>query len=153
LGHVRVVEWLIASGKDFGNVHEQQGFSAHEVARKREKTEVVSLLERFMADPTQTRYELRVKLGVLDELAAELFALTVFHCDNLLQLKPDLATNPAAVDAAAIRFFVIARRMPVELQMVLCNRAVGSGKDSVLTSHSERAFKDLARILLGSGAK
>jgi len=33
-----------------------------------------------------------VKLGVLDALAAEVFALTVFLCDDLLQLKP--VTSP-----------------------------------------------------------
>jgi len=33
-----------------------------------------------------------VGLGVLDELAAAVFALTVFLCDDLLQLKP--ASNP-----------------------------------------------------------
>ena len=48
----------------------------------------MSVLERFMANPTQTRHELRVKLGVLDELAAEVFALdSFFLCDDLLQFK------------------------------------------------------------------
>ena len=94
-GRHEVIEWLIASGRDLGDVENKKGehwdgkyYTALEIARKYEKTEAVSLLERFVANPAQTRHEVRVKLGVLDELAAEVFALTVFLCDDLLQLKP-----------------------------------------------------------------
>ena len=68
------VEWLIASGRDLGGYKKGKyrknysEYTALEVARKEEHWEVVSLLERFMANPTQTRQELRVKLGVPDEL-------------------------------------------------------------------------------------
>ena len=144
-------EWLIASGRDLGDVKNKTGkdfddgkdYTTLEMARKNNRTEVV-LLERFMANPTQTRHELRVKLGVLDELAAEVFALTVFLCDDLLQLKP--ASRPAA--AAATRFFAIASRLPMELQMILCHHAVGSMKQNILHKDSEAAFKSLARTLL-----
>jgi len=104
---------------------------------------------------------LRVKLGVLDELAAEVFALIIFLCEGLLQLKPGpnpiaalrffaifdfLASNPTA--RAATRFFTIARKLPMELQMILCHYAVGSKKQNILRKDSEAAFKSLARILL-----
>jgi len=145
-------EWLIASGRDLGDVKNKTGkdfddgkdYTTLEMARKNNRTEVV-LLERFMANPTQTRHELRVKLGVLDELAAEVFALTVFLCDDFLHLRP-----AAAVSDAALRFFTIAKRLPMELQMVLCHRAVGSMKQNILHKDSEAAFKSLARILLDS---
>ena len=84
-GRHEVIEWLIASGRDLGDVKNKKGkhsegreYTALEIARDENKTEVVSLLERFMANPTQTRHEVRVKLGVLDELAAEVFALNRF---------------------------------------------------------------------------
>jgi len=118
------------------------GCTALERAKERNQTEAVSVLERFMTNPAETRHELRVKLGVLDELAAEVFALTVFLCDDLLQPKP--------VSAAATRFFNIAFRLPMELQMILCHRAVGSMKQNIPLKHSEAAFKPLARILLQS---
>ena len=54
------------------------------IARKLKRAEAVSLLERFIDNPNQTRQEVRVKLGVLDELAADVFALIVFLCDDLL---------------------------------------------------------------------
>jgi len=73
--------------------------------------------------------------------------LIVFLCDDLLQLKQ--ASRPAATaSAAALRFFAIAKRRPMELQMVLCHRAVGSMKQNILRKDSEAAFKSLARILL-----
>ena len=91
-----VVEWLIASGRDLGDVESKKGkvwensndHTAVEIARENNMTEVVSVLERFIANPAQTRHELRVKLGKVDELAADVFALTVFLCDDLLQLRP-----------------------------------------------------------------
>ena len=87
---------------------------------------------------------MRVKLGVLDELAAEVYALTVFLCDDLLQLKP--ASGPA--DAAATRFFAIVKRLPMELQMILCHHVVCSTKQNILRNDSNVAFKSLARLLL-----
>ena len=152
-GNHEVSEWFVASGRDLGDIKNKKGkdwnkdYPALEIARKYRKTEVVSVLERFIANPAQTRHEVRVKFGVLDELAAEVFALTVFLCDDLLQFKP--ASHPAgAAGAAATRFFAIAKRLPMELQMILCHLAVGSPKENILRKDSEAAFKSLARILL-----
>ena len=107
----------------------------------------MSLLERFLANPSQTRHELRVKLGVLNELAAEVFALTVFLCDDLLQLKPAIITTTVTTPLPAVRFFAIATRLPMEVQMILCHRGVGSMKQNILLKDSEAAFKSLARLL------
>jgi len=99
-GHHKVIECLIASGRDMGDIdmkgphHDGQEYTALEIARMCENTEVVSVLERFVANSFQTRHELRVKLRVAEELAADIFALTVFLCDDLLQLKPALARRP-----------------------------------------------------------
>ena len=150
-GNREVVEWLMASGRDLGDIENKKdwkGNTALDIARKENKTEIVSLLERFMANPALTRHDLCVRLGVLDDLAAEVFALVVFLCDDLLQLKPasHLAATPD--HTAASRFFTIAKRLPMELQMIICHRAVGSMKQSILRKDSEAAFKSLARILL-----
>ena len=139
-----MVEWLIASGRDLGDLDKEgNGFTALDAARMRGCSEVASLLERFRDDPAHIRHELRVKL------AAELFALNIFFCDGLLQLKPVPSSNPAA----AVRFLTITKRLPMELQMILCHRAVGSAKDSILSKDSEEAFKSLARILVLSQSK
>ena len=75
---------------------------------------------------------------------AEVFALTVFLCDGLLQLKP--ASHPAGI--AASRFFIIASKLPMELQMVLCHRMFDSMKQNNFSKDSEAAFKSLARFFL-----
>ena len=83
---------------------------------------------------------MRVELGLLDELAAEMFALVVFVSDGLLQIK-ETTPSPAA------RFFNIARSLPLELQMVLCYRQVRSAKEIIPGTEREAAFKELARRL------
>jgi len=85
-GKQEVIEWFIASGRVLGDIKSQKEYTALEIARREKKTEVVSLLESFIANPVLIRQKVRVKLGVLNALAAEVFALTVFLCDDLLQL-------------------------------------------------------------------
>jgi len=96
-----------------------------------------------MANSLQTRHELQVKLGVLDKLAAEVFALLVFYCDNLIQFKPMRASRRKPVDSGVTGFFVIASKLFMELQMVLSHRVVGLGKQNILQKDSEAAFKTL----------
>jgi len=159
-GRLGVIEWLMASGRDLGDLNKNikywgddgKEYSAIDIASNMGKTEVASLLEKCIANPTQTRQEVRAKLGLLDGLAAEVFALTVFLCDGLLQLKRDrsIPKNSTMKEIPATRFFVIVFQLPMELQMVLCRRAVGSMKENILHEDSEAAFKSLAEILLGS---
>ena len=111
------------------------------VAKNRGETDVVTLLERFKENPVETRHDVRVELGLLDEAAAEMFAVVVFISDGLLQVKD--TTTPSS----AARFIRIATQLPLELQMVLCFRQVGSAKDIISGKESEVAFKDLARKL------
>ena len=153
-----MIEWLIASGTDRGDFTRKRDvwigekwieYTVLEIAGEKGWPEVVSFLERFVTNPTQTRHELRVRLGVLDEQAAEIFALTVFLCDDLLFLKPTshaaATPDPAAVVA---RFFSIASKLPMELQMMLCHRAVGSMKQNIPQKDSELAFRSLAKTLV-----
>jgi len=102
---------------------------------------VATLLERFKENPVETRHRVRLELGLVDELAAEMFALVVFVSDGLLQIRDTASSPPAA------RFFSIARRLPLELQMVLCYHVVGSDKEIIPGKDSEVAFKKLARRL------
>jgi len=151
-GHRRIIEWLIASGRELGDVANVKGkwndqeYTALETARTRKRVNVVSVLEMFMANPTQTRHEVRVKFGFPDQVAAEVFALIVFLCDGVLQLKPALISSRPP----GLRFFAIACKLPIELQMVLCHRVFESMKQSIVRNNSEIAFQSLARILRAS---
>ena len=156
-GYIEVIEWLIVSGRDLGDIKNKKGnywgddkdYTALEIAGEHKWTKVMSLLKKSIANPTQTRHELRMKLGVLAELAAEIFALTVFLCDELLHLKTAINSDTSNPEAeAATRFFAIASKLPMELQMIFCYRAVGSMKQNILRQDSEAAFKSLARGFL-----
>jgi len=128
---------------DLGEPGDVDRTDAIGVAKQNGRAEVVALLERFKSDAAQTRHAIRVELGLLDELAAEMFAVVVFVSDGLLQIK-DTPTTPAA------KFFYIARSLPLELQMVLCRRLVGSTKETIHGKDSEVAFRSLAETLLWS---
>jgi len=142
-GHLDIIRWWIASGREMnlgkpGDVYRTDAIGR---AKERDRTEVVTLLERFKENPVETRHAVRVELGLLDNLAAEMFALVVFVSDGLLQIKDTNTPSPAA------RYFSIAAQLPLELQMVLCFRQVGSAKEIIPGKESEMTFKDLARRL------
>ena len=138
--HDDIIKWWIASGRemDLGKPGDVEKTDAIGRAKNGGKTDVVTLLERFKENPVETRHAMRVDLGLLDELAAEMFALVVFVSDGLLQSN---STTPSP----AARYFSIASQLPLDLQMVLCNRVFGSPKDFVLSRTSEPGFHLLAR--------
>ena len=141
-GELDIIKWWIASRREMnlGKPGDVDGTDAIGVARRTVKQEVVALLERFKSDAVKTRHAARVELGWYEKLAAEMFALVVFVSDGLLQIK-DTTPSPAA------RYFSIATQLPLELQMVLCFRQVGSAKEIIPGTEREAAFKELARRL------
>jgi len=144
-GSLDVIQWWIASGRemDLGDPEDFYKMDAISMAKEEGMTEVVTLLERYKENPVEPRHQVRVELGLVDELAAEMFSLVVFVSDELLQINgtTTTTTTPAA------RFFSIAARLPLELQMMLCFRLVGSDKEIIPGEESEVAFKELARRL------
>ena len=143
---IDVIRWWIASGRemDLGTPGDVDKTDAIGAAMKYDNTEVGTLLERFKSDAAKTRHAMRVELSWYNEAAAEMFALVVFVSDGLLQVNDTTTTTPAA------RFFNIARRLPLELQMMLCFRQVGSYKEIIPGKGSEVAFKSLAKRLMWS---
>ena len=142
-GRLDIIMWWIASGReiDLGKPGDVEKTDAIGAAKKRGKTEVVTLLERFKSDAAQTRHAVRLEISWYDLAAAEVFSLVVFVSDGLLQIRDAASSPPAA------RFFCIAAQLPIELQMVLCYRLVGSAKEIISGKESEAAFKELARRL------
>ena len=140
-GYFDLIQWWIASGRDINLGEPRNVFTdAVGIARDKEKSEVVALLERFKENPEETRHEIRLKMGFYDELARELFALVVFVSDGLLQVAfGDQPSTPTA------RFFNLAAQLPLELQMVLCFRVAGSAKVNIPSNVIEVTFKDLVK--------
>ena len=78
-GHVimATMKWLSRSWQVTGTLGTWLAWP-FSIAKDFERDQVVTLLERFRANPSQTRHALRVKLGVLDEMAAKIFCLDSF---------------------------------------------------------------------------
>ena len=142
-GYLEVIRWWIASGREI-DLGEQGNWRTDAVlaAEEMDFTDVVTLLQGFKDNPAETRHVVRVELGMHDELAAEMFALVVFVSDGLLDVDEEDGGSPPAA-----RFFAIAARLPLELQMVLCYRLVDSARVILHRKDGELAFRDLARTL------
>jgi hypothetical protein len=90
----------------------------------------------------------RRELGGFPECGvADLFACVIFFADDFLrEAAPSVHSDGSVAVSQVRRFFCMVRRLPMELQMMICNRAFELAGDIVLTKDSELAFKDLARV-------
>ena len=162
---LEIIERLIVSGKDLGNVN-QRGQSMQCSGTIPELLNIIvvgngtywgnvhpdllslrrnlqTLVEGFLQDPLGTRHKLRLKYNddccAYNEVdAVDLFALIIFLCDDLLRINNEAITTPGTT-----RFFLMIRKLPMELQMILCHRVYRSFKDGIPTHKSEPAFRQL----------
>jgi len=151
LGEIDVVKEWMASGRemDLGEPGSKtDAIGAAKTVEEGEngifrevKVELVALLENFEENQAAARRNVRIELGWYDRVATELFSLVLFFSDRFLEINPDKR------DTSLARFFAVAAQLPLELQMVLCYRVVGSVKDIIRGEHIEPAFKRLARRL------
>jgi len=164
--HVSVLYAILASGRDIdvstpsraGNEEGWEGTTAAQIARSQylhpfcASPSVVSrralfgpmianLLDYFAVDAKGARQQVRELPELRDSYIGAYFALVIFLSDGLISLK--LRSSPDDTQPA-VRFFTIAQALPLELQMLLCNRAFRSRKDLILIAVSEPAFKHLA---------
>jgi len=170
-GYCEVITWmLVLRGSELdltrkGQDHLQgtKDYSVIEIAASEHKQDVVALLQRFEEDRDLTIHQLQVQLNLPVARAAGLFANIIFVCDDLLQVTkastPESATKPlkassaTATDVAeeaaedAARFYAIALKLPMELQMILCHKVYRSQLENIRTRDSEQAFRSLARTL------
>lgn len=100
---------------------------------------IADLLDEYEKDPVGVRQRLRSLPQLREVYIQRTFALVVFFSDGYLQLPT------VAVTSQIGRFFAICSQLPLDLQMVLCSRMFGSGKDVILSRDSEAGFRWLAR--------
>ena len=101
---------------------------------------IADLIDEYEKHPASVRRRLRTLPGVRDPFIGQVYALVVFFSDGLLRLPQSQNSNEIG------RFFIICSRLPLELQMVVCNRMFGSVKDMIRSSASESwVFKWVAR--------
>ena len=138
-GHHEIVRLLLADPRVDPTHTDNNGWSPLHRARDNGHAEVVSLLQGYALDPVATRFRLRCELGYPQQRAAETFACVVFASDGLLRVRETAGSKSA-------RFFRVTLRLLMELQMLLCNRVAGLGRDNIPMKDSEAAFGRLARV-------
>jgi len=151
-GHLETIKCFIASGRqmDLGNILDYKRSQPLD-------WQMSSLLRKFKDHPDETRYQVRLELGCLDKLSADIFSLVVFLCDDLLQLKNrDVATITTAHTSVfptvsptrngTVKFLTIMGKLPMELQMIICHRVVGSAGMNISSRTAEFAFRQLAKV-------
>jgi hypothetical protein len=146
-GCVETIKLLVALRSDIDTTTPGRGWNEDkntlrtplECAKYGHDPRVLPFLERFYANPGAVRREVQSELGMPEAQAARLFALVVFFCDGLLRPRRRDRSKRA-------RFLAITQKLPIELQMVVCRRAIGLGGDSIHRELCEFAFRYLARL-------
>jgi len=145
-GYLEIVKWLVAlRGAELDLERKVKCgidlFTPLEVAIARGQTAIASFLTKFKEAPKVLIKELQRELGVRETGAAELFVLVVLLSDEFFNTCEKGDDGPR-------RFFQVASRLPMELQMLLCYRAHGSMKEIVLTRDTEPAFVNNGKLFL-----
>jgi len=159
-GHLVIVQHLLASGREidtrrrstFNNKTAAEHGRAMGIAAKgdhkteedyeRSKTNgplCANLIDEYERDPVAVRHRLRRQPGLRESFIGHLYALVVFHSDSFVIINDKLAHSDTR------RFFRICTRLPLEVQMIICNRAFDSPKDIILSRDSEPCFQLLDR--------
>jgi len=159
-GYLKVVQHLLASGREIDTkmistntnlTAAEQGRLMTSVSRGANETEdgfhrrkingplCADVIEEYEGDAETVRNRLRRLPGLRPFFIVHLFALVVFYSDNFVAINERMAHSDTK------RFFKIASQLPLDLQMVLCNRVFGSPRDIILSRDSEPGFRLLAR--------
>jgi len=159
-GRLVIVQHLLASGKEidtkmrssFNNkTAPEQGRAMGTAAKRanetgedylRRKTNgplCADLIDEYERGPVAVRHRLRCQPRLRESFIAHLFALVVFHSDSFV------VTNGRLAHPDTKRFFRMCARLPLEVQMIICNRAFRSPKDIILSRDSEPCFQLLDR--------
>ena len=142
--------------------------TAKQVAQRKGKNGVVALLEAFKSNPTKIKWRLRVKLGIylgkkrkkkeekkekifskgfsqfstiLEYEIARSFLCIVMLTDGYFSLKQKL--NQHKTDSKIRQFYGITVQLPMELQMVICNRIFGFHADLISVSIIDKGLREI----------
>lgn len=164
-GKIDVVKAIFASGRKIDDCG-----SPRRVAREKEITNIWALIRDYMDDPAKVIVALQEEIDWLGLLLSfllfsllsshacfplflsfsffagvypvEVFALIVLHSDGIVSTKKLVRDK----EDRSVRFFRIASSLPMELQMILCNRLAGRGGNFVLVKDLEPALRKMVQI-------
>jgi len=147
--------------------------TAADLAIDSERTDILKMIMAYDEDPEKFRAQCQTKLGLKKKYIAELFGIVVLLSDQYFDLpvvsfdlqhinhfkqvhnkskQSPSSTGQSSPQKASIlnqfRFLNIARKLPLDLQMVLCNRWGRCARDVISVKDSEMALKKLATRIM-----
>jgi hypothetical protein len=144
--NVSIVKYIIAYRGDEINWSEHEVINSMlEFNTDQKNAHLFQLVTNAQNDLAFTRHTLLLE-HFNDPLAmiVNLFVLVVMMCDDFLIIKP---THAHPVNNIS-RFFNSAKTLPMELQMILCNRVYNQSKNTIRATEAEQGFKFIARTSL-----
>jgi ankyrin repeat protein len=141
-GQKQIVELILSCKKDVDTQYKIAGKStAKEIAIFRGTTDIAPLIDEYETCPKSCRHRLRAKLGFAEQDSVDLFALVTLINEGLLQCTGDKQQK-------AKRFFHVISKLPLELQMLLCNHTYSVKKDFVSSQPLQKSLQNLIASLL-----
>jgi len=124
-----------------------------EVGQTRLSSDLFKILNAFVEDPKRTIFMVQLSIGRFnDTMAASVFSALIFLCDDLLKFKGSDGSSGGSDDNydndSTARFFRIATKLPLEMQMILCYRLSRSTKDLIPSVSTEAGLRYEALVWL-----
>lgn len=104
---------------------------------------ISDLILKFYENPDKTRYIIGLEISNKTVSPSCLFALILAYVDDYVtydKQNPDIKNNDL------IRFLEMTNKFPLEIQMLLCNRAFGSNKLIIPIKRTDTALKQLFHL-------
>jgi len=142
-GYLMIVKWVLAS-----NYEIKFDKSLKDVTKARGYNEIASLLEQYTTKPKTIKARIKKELEQPEIYIGQVFAMIVLVSDEYYtfnQNPDDLEEDKEEYQRrmSVIRFFKLAIKLPMELQMIISHRLFGSCHSVVLTRFSEPTFEEM----------
>jgi len=140
MGCIGVVECMLASLRGVNHVDVE---NALEEAIRGGNNEIVTLLKDYQVKRFETVKSLRIKLKLQEYGPVSIFILVVLLCDGYFSFKKSSRLITNFLDQKRFfatkkhkkedwrKFFNIMLKLPMELQMLVCNRMFGLSRNNV----------------------
>lgn len=137
--NMELLKWYLGNGYFASDEHAQNITQRHLQVRATAGRKVrENLFEEFKTTPDREAFRERLRRSCTLQnptYAAKTFAWVVMVCDGLWRLSD--------VACAETRFLRVATRLPLELQMKVCNMAYNIPRDAIPTLDMESAFRSI----------
>jgi len=117
-GHTEVIEKVLASMR---NLTKMDVICTLNLAQEWMRPQIVSLLQDYRTQPFNTVKRLRVKLNLKEYGPVTAFVHVILLCDGYYALKAQHHADHI-LERKSKGFFQMVIKVPLELQMMICNR-------------------------------